>query len=352
MVNGIGGVFHSFECATVIDDKCYFVDFDTSELIAFDIKSKKIVMNVNVCDENIIRGFSSMIGYKKNIYLFPFNADGVVRFNVDTGITKKVNIRLPERLDVSGELFLGAYIYETKIYVLGSSIPVIMVYDMRTDEVEYIHGVADKLNKYTTNSSEKHFFCKGCICDDIFVVPYCKGNALLVLDLKDHKYSIHEVKNAKTGFSSVTFFDGRFWITSRNQNKVFLINKYFDLQKEYVVPLSKEEEGMCYFIDFIPWRYSRLFIMGYTNKTNYEYNKIKDEFVESDEYPWGGGWNVFDCNDGVILASCSTGLIHICNVEGKDSFRLKKSDTYEEGIVLEENRIDTLKEYIKCLVGK
>ena len=42
MVVGISDIYHSFECAYVYDERCYFVDFEGNSICSFDMNDGEI----------------------------------------------------------------------------------------------------------------------------------------------------------------------------------------------------------------------------------------------------------------------------------------------------------------------
>ncbi|MCI8665731.1 MAG: hypothetical protein HFG82_03560 [Dorea sp.] len=350
MVTGINGTFCTFECAAIHNKRCYFVDFDDSMLYSFGLLDGDLRAELPILGRKGTRLFSSMVIVDGIAYLFPFNADKMYRIDLEDKTTEAIDFSLPKEYEKSAfAKFFASYRYKNKIYALGAAWPVILEYNTVSGRVKVFSDLGKDLLKYTVDTEEDSFFCKGCIEENKLYVPYCKGNVLVEISLEDQTYVLHEITGTKDGFSCAFVENGNIWMTSRRGCRAYYSDCKFSDYKCYTIGACQDEGKGCRFIDIVKID-NKILAAGFMSSSSYEFVEEEDIFVEiKDKFFEGMMWTSVVGEGELLMSSMDSGKIILPGGKRRSLFRIKSHGRKEPGL-MKENKLDTLEDYLKHLL--
>ena len=345
MITGIDGKFYSFECAALYNERCYFIDFNGNSICSFEVGDSEVRLEVTLPEKITVRMFSTMIIKGGVAYIFPFNAQGIYKVELDTKKIIEVDYPLSfgQAKSDPGK-FISAYLMENKIYVLGSSWSIVLIYDIVSESIKII-DFRNELEKYTILKNEKSFFCKGWVYKDFLYFTFCKGNAIIYINSKDDSFGIEIVNGVDDGFSSIIKNDKGYWLTSRQDQCIYgkikdepLIQRQLETNRDF-------ERAYAY-IDFVELS-DGIILLGFLAYLSFEYDETKKSFEKIRNTIFKGREWIANGNAKTkVISSVESGKIIIIKNGNIKEYRLKYSEKKENEII-RESIIDSLEEYIK-----
>lgn len=230
-----GQVFASFECAAVDGNSLYFAEALGNEIFCWDMRINKISLLCTIREEDEYgkRLFGGMVIYEGDLFLFPFFATGIYRVNLQTGNYTVVG--LPENsikeYDTAAK-FIDVHLYQDVIYAIPASFPGILKLPCNSNEVTVYDTWIQKIPDELLNA-DPAFFRKTLLMDNRIYAPSCKGNIVMIFDLRKGDCIVKEVGTKKCRFSGICYDKGIFWLSPRDDGPIIKWNENENMWWEY-----------------------------------------------------------------------------------------------------------------------
>ena len=209
-------------CVSVIDaiidnDKVWFFPYEFNSLFSMNLEDKKIELIGLIPDEAYgeKRLYESIKLIGEKIYFVPFYAKTIAVFDIKK--RQFSNITLDEEktgCSIGQPLFGGAEVYGKYLYMLPVFSQAFIRLNTVNDNVEYIVGWAEKVDKLRFNS-DAYFRRQAILVEGRLMIPFCSVNAVMELDCKTTEYRIHKLGEEKRGYSGICFDGKNFWLSPR-----------------------------------------------------------------------------------------------------------------------------------------
>lgn len=230
-----GQAVATFECAAVVEDKLYFAEISGSEIFCYDLENNKMSLLCTIAeeDEDGTHLFSSMIIYGKSLFLFPFFANHIYKISTETGSYNV--IELPDKSMTDCKIaakFIDAHLYKDIIWVMPAAYLGILKIDCLSDKVE---SYDEWIREIPCQMLEKDsaFFRKSLYRNDRIYAPSCKGNIVMIFDLRTGSSIVREVGSSVCHFSGICCDGQDFWISPRDNGPIVRWNEAADKWQEY-----------------------------------------------------------------------------------------------------------------------
>ncbi len=203
------------EAGLLDDNKLYFVDYRTNGLYCYDFSDGKTTLLYEFKDEKKGRLFGAVIKNRQSVYFLPFMGEYIYEW-VNKEEMKKYSLPFSE----SDNKFFSAHLYSDKIYCIPGGYPGIVEFDCITKELEINDGWLNEYNKLS-GRKDSDFFRKSKLINHKIYAPGCRGDFVLVYDLKSKKIQMKKVSGAGKGFSSIAKYKDKWMVTSRSDNRIY-----------------------------------------------------------------------------------------------------------------------------------
>lgn len=181
------------------------------------------------------RLFGSIVCNQRHIYLIPFHAKKMYSIDDDgkMDVFEMKMIELKEAVSYSKKPnFLSAHVYKDYIVMVGSSYPAIVIFDCQTKTFQYYSDWVCEVDDYT-NTDDAAFFRDTLLLGDMLFLPLCRGNAVILFDLKKRQHNFIRIGDKNKTFSGITFDGEDFWLSPRYNGEVIRWNQNKNTIIEY-----------------------------------------------------------------------------------------------------------------------
>lgn len=231
--------------AVVDNDIVWFIPYSLNGLFYLNLKDREVKLIGRISDEAYWkkRLYESMKLIGNKIYFIPFYATSIIVFNISNRVFKSMTLdKKKTGCRIGQALYGGCEIYGKYLYVIPIFSKAIVRIDTENDEVEYIIGWAEEVEKLRFNC-DAYFKRQIVLLNDKLMLPFCNANAVMELDCKTGKYIIYQLGEESRGYSGICFDGENLWLSPRedgdlvqwdlkkNQVKMIKFNQSDKLQK-------------------------------------------------------------------------------------------------------------------------
>lgn len=213
------------ESCTKIENKYYFMAVDVNAFYSIDIKTKKIIYEGEIPNENTnIYRAAKIMGYNRNLVFIPLNSKYVSIYNIDKKNWKQIKVQDMGKYD--NDKFFSAYIYENKLFLIGACYPAIMIIDMSNYNVKYEKRMFDE-RIYDKEKSHDCIIRSDIVCvKNKLYMASCVSNHIGVFNLDDYSWKWISVGKDKNRYSGIAWDGEYFWLSPRYFGSVIKWNPY------------------------------------------------------------------------------------------------------------------------------
>lgn len=242
------------------DNKIWFTEWNCNELYYYDLKKQEVVFfcKFNEEDEYGTYLFGEILLYKNYFFVIPASASNLYRINIETREIKRISLMIKKSLSsVNLAKFVSAQIVDEKLFLIGSSCPLIIEYNCESEEVLYF---SDELkfisqdNIYDTATFVRKTFLVG----KKIYIPLCTKNYVGIFDTEKRKMVYQKVGVDGYGYSSMCGdYQGNFWLIPQNEGSVVHWKEKEDEWKKIDFPANyipvKKSFSNCAFFEKQVW---------------------------------------------------------------------------------------------------
>jgi len=330
------GLFATFENGVFYRSRLWFTDMNLNELFSYDPVSDLMssVCVIKEEDESKGRLFGPIIPYCNEVILIPCSAGNVYRVNIVNGKYLQVKLDVPDLTKHKDYLpdckFLSAFLNRDAIWMVGSTYPAIIKYDLLLNKMFYFSDWIYSLERHINWPEDNAWFRKAFLKENSIYAPCCKANVVLVFDIESNQYRIIEVGDSEANFSGICFDGKKFWLSSRHKNGVYRWN----MESGKCTKLSRfPEKHLCKeygYGDIVYWKEKIFLIPLMSNMICYiELGKngadVIEKFTESDAF-----MSQFTDGKKLYLVSAESG--EIIQIENENLWNQKKIKFSEKDI--------------------
>ncbi len=202
------------EDGILVNNKMYFVARDIPIIYMIDANTGKSEFVSNLFKDSISLKQSSrkIVRWENELVIIPYNSAYIYIYNFITNKIDCINNKWSEY----GYMYIEAFEYNDKIYMIGAFQKNILELDMKTKNLTVRNTYFEKF----INANE--LFCRsGYVVDsDIMYIALAVSNEILKIDMKTWDYSIIKAKGIEGGFSGIAYDGKSFWLSARRGNSI------------------------------------------------------------------------------------------------------------------------------------
>lgn len=217
----------------IINDQenMYILTRDTQSLFEYSASSK-ILKLCGMVGTKLGQSFIGATLYENKIYIVPYDADCIWVYD----IYKKKFHSIPITQTSDGKLnktrYLTCFGYEGKLYIFGEGNSVVLYLDVRNETVRELSNCHDEFKKLYGYEAGVYTYKNVCIVENCFWVPMSCDNILLQYDMQKDKCYFWNVGLRKMQYVTINFDGKYFWLTG-NQRVIVRWEKESDSVKEF-----------------------------------------------------------------------------------------------------------------------
>ncbi len=261
-------------------------------LIKYNTKDGKSLFLGMIPNQSETYGLvSKMFKYEDRLLLVPNNASAIYEFDLNNNSWKEIYINDA----TTKNKFATALIYYNKVVMLGATYKGIVIYNFENGEVSYF----TKLYKFMSAKSSNDIFCRDYakMDENSILIPSCNSNKIIKLNLFNMKFEVWDIGKPSDTFESIYYEHDYCYITSRNENKLSII----DIKKNQLREISLDASDICYgHYCGITKKDNKIILLAlneeksceydlisndikYNNRRYYIYNKMNDVIIVEDK---------------------------------------------------------------------
>lgn len=197
-------------------DSFWIAPCNCNSILECSIKEKRVCNIYGIEEPFKEYMFSKIVKVEDSLIFVPYNAADMWVMNIETKVLKKANIGLNEEERLLAEKFTIAISFEAKLFLFGTSISGIIVYDPITDCATRISlGDCEIQNK-----GGRQFCNSYTVVNEKAFVPFYDTNTILQFDLHKQTIQKKEIKDLPNQYYSfMTNEDGTLCLYDCNDNK-------------------------------------------------------------------------------------------------------------------------------------
>jgi len=303
----------SSENMACYEDKIWFTEWDNNKVYCYDINIKQCVCFCTISDEQSEgkRLFGALVIQGDFLFLFPFSAEKVYKIHL---YTKEMESWKPKDVierDFENYCqeakFFSAHCFEKKIFVMPASYPAIIEYQTESGKVVYHKDWIAEIRSVYKSEDDKALFRKTIAVGAKIYAPLCRENAVLIFDMSNNCYEIHEVGDESCRYASICYDGREFWLASRKGSTVVK----WDGEANYCILNKKDIQGAekaeIEYRDIVFWQNHVILLPGNRNNL-WEIDRSSKVITELD----------IKYRNYHYIAVCEySGRLYFSSVEGK-----------------------------------
>lgn len=227
------------------ESSIYYYINETNSLYKININDsvETLVGCVDGEDNYLPDKYETLILLNNKIYFIPYMAKELAIYNITNDSFEKKEI--PKSDDkIMG--YMAAIAIGEKIFLFGTSKPLITIINDETMEIITIESLEDRIKKYVFNQDDAYFRKQLAVYGEWIYAPLCNANAVVRINIIDYAVDIIILGDEKNGYSGADIKDGELWLCPRKlDGKITCLNlsdtkkiKVFDVPKVF-----KNKEG-------------------------------------------------------------------------------------------------------------
>ncbi len=311
--------------------------------------------------------FADIKYFDNKLFLIPRGASALIVYDIEQNTFSRHEIKIPSAVNNNPYIdylkFSIGVIYEEKLYMIPRTYPAIVVFDMKTETLEYETSWIEMINDYIFEG-EAFFWADYSISNDELVLACANSDCVVRRSFVTNKYSIQYVPNDKNGFSGIEVVDNQMYLCSRKDGHIINIDENGHINRlnmpngfkvDRIIGYSKLLKIDNYLYAIPMW--SNYLIR--VNTDNWQIEVVKDydrERKENEEVATCCAWIENDkiCIDNnlshVIEVYFNKTVMEEVPLSIDSQFRKKRIETLaKSGIVIHENKYISLENYLECL---
>ena len=133
----------SFENMQCFGEGILFPDRNSNEIYLFNLETEQLELFCKIEDEPDYKTnlFGGILVFEKCCYIYPMAAQAIYKIQDQEVYKIDIDNELLMSLDNRAK-FVSAHIWNRKIYLIGTYVPIIMIYDIDCGDISYKIGRA------------------------------------------------------------------------------------------------------------------------------------------------------------------------------------------------------------------
>ena len=179
---------------------------------------------------------SKIFKYEDRLLLVPNNASAIYEFDLINNSWKEIYINDA----TSKNKFATALMHYNRVVMLGATYNGIVIYNFENGEVSYF----TELYKLMSEKGSNDIFCRDYakMDENSILIPSCVSNEIIQSNLLDMKSEIWDIGKPGDTFESIFYEHDYCYITSRKENKLYII----DIKKNQLREISLDASDVYY----------------------------------------------------------------------------------------------------------
>jgi hypothetical protein len=182
---------------------------------------------------------AKIVAYGEDLYLSPMSADDIWKYNIMTSEWKCFERSKLEKDICSGEMF-QAVLYDNKIFFIGSLYPAIIVFDLKTEKLEYITEPYEDRIALCKEKKDCLFRSDYVLNKNMLLIASCISNEVFEFNLDTYEYRYIRIGDKEFTYSGIGY-DGNYFYLSPRKHGPIVVFKEPDDYKIIDVHFSKTE---------------------------------------------------------------------------------------------------------------
>lgn len=232
------------------EDDVYFIAAISQTICRLSLKSYEITSLAKIPEtRNAGWQYSSIEYYEGKLYCPASCAEsGICIYDIEKNSFSKIYFR-QESVQRS---FSVVKRYKHFLYCIPACYSSIVRFDMETGSVKYYdEPVHAMIEKYPWNEKFYNMFGTPEIVQNELILPYIHGNLVLILNLDNEIYEIHEVGTRENKFASLCVDRENIWLVNFLQPRLVRWNRKQDEAVEFPLPAGECQEELGLFARMI-----------------------------------------------------------------------------------------------------
>lgn len=250
-----------------INDWLYFMNKDVNLVCRLHLNSDKIEILGSFPEEDFYapRLSVSIVQWRNKLVFAPLKAKKIWIYDLDAkewkGIARRGAV-------VEGNAFFKAFLYEDKVFMVGSDFPAILCLDMLTEKISYIEGPYRRLFALKEKVNDIFFRNYGVQKGSKLYLASCLDNYICEFDMDTLQHRWIQIGSAGNRYVGITWDGNCFWIAPRDGSAVFKWDGGENI-KEY--KLSQTMASDCKYIYGVICMERKIFFPGILGKCSFEF---------------------------------------------------------------------------------
>lgn len=231
-----------------INDEIWFPNMNFNALIKLEKLSGKIHVKDIFPNYDIAayRLYSAVRRVNDQLVFVPYNSEDIISYNTTAGTFRSVDLDT-KRIGERRNYFVASYVYKQYIYMFPWRAECIVKYDTINHSVKYLGESLHKiLIDLPENENEGCFWQQFEILDDKIYIPFLGLGAVAIFDIKDDCLEIKYL-NIEGGCSTINYTDDYFYLSSAKTLKIYRWDRKTDKIEIFdSFPESLETDGYVF----------------------------------------------------------------------------------------------------------
>ena len=260
----------------------YFFSREINALFRQDVKTNtaEFLLTIEEYKNDAERLYGTVVCACDKLYFCPSSADDILIYDIKSNSYSLIPIE--KRNDYKGDdaKFFSMSVSGNHLYIFPAHYPAIIQLDMKTNSVHYLTSWLKDIES-DLGDGKDYFRQSVCNIDGSMIVPFCYKDSVLILDTKDERITIKDIKTGRTdhhGFAGICRDGDTCWMVSLTGDMVYAWNYYTDQIDEYQLQ-NRNKEGSYAFVGCYYWR-GNIFIRPAKRNDFYIIN-VEDKTINS-----------------------------------------------------------------------
>jgi hypothetical protein len=250
------------------------------------------------------------------LYFTPYSAENMGVYDMDSGEFGRVGIPKPEDAERpksynADAKFTRGVEAGGKLYMLPSSYPGLLVYDVSENSFDLVDGWLGTFESRMFNRETSYFNSVVADCERGILTMFSpSANAALELDIKTNRTAVRVLGSEKSGYSGAVFAEGAYWAASLEKYALTRLGPEPGKVTEYVADLEGMEKAEGARFQEIKKRGDWLYLLpsGADRPIKFSLKSLEFSFVEGFP-PERAGYVNFssETTDALVMCPASTG---------------------------------------------